>query len=363
MFKKLALLVTSTALAVGLGEGALRLFTPFPIHGRTANRLPHPDLGYVMDPEFRGIDEAGFRNRDGLGHVDLAAIGDSHTYGFNVRSDESWPGVLAESEGLTVYNYGVGGYGPLQYRWLFDDALKRTPRTVIVGFYVANDLHDYCETSRSPHWGSRLPSLGLPTCREGETAAAGSPGPQGRSWGRRGASLLQRTAIGSAFEQLVWEPMVRRSSENHIVARYDGYESLIGVARLDRHRAFTDPADQDTAQAYRASEQLLLEMAELAGLRGIGFSVLFIPSQENALFDRLDEAHPAYGLAQAAVSQERRIQRQLERSLADRGVRTASPLACLQEGNRGRLYPTIANGHPLEAGYACYARTASRLLH
>ena len=42
----------------------------------------------------------------------------------------------------SVYNVGVGGYGPLQYEILVTNALKMQPQQIVVGMYAGNDLGD-----------------------------------------------------------------------------------------------------------------------------------------------------------------------------------------------------------------------------
>src|SRR3954462_2215482 len=37
---------------------------------------------------------------------------------------------------------GVGGYGPVQYLVLTDQALQLSPKTIVVGLYLGNDLYD-----------------------------------------------------------------------------------------------------------------------------------------------------------------------------------------------------------------------------
>jgi hypothetical protein len=51
----LALLLAAILLSLGLGELALRAFTPFPIHGGEANRVLDPDLGYSEEARRSGL--------------------------------------------------------------------------------------------------------------------------------------------------------------------------------------------------------------------------------------------------------------------------------------------------------------------
>ena len=87
--KNTLLLGISILFSLVILEIGLRSLTPFPIHGEMANRVPHPVLGYTLDPFNKEVDANGFRNSTADGHYDIVVIGDSHTQGFNVKPRES----------------------------------------------------------------------------------------------------------------------------------------------------------------------------------------------------------------------------------------------------------------------------------
>lgn len=104
---------------------------------------------FVVDPvlERRGNpafdhDMNGFRNASIPDTAPIVAIGDSQTYGENAKMEESWPNVLSKLEDKDVYQMAFGGYGPPQYSYLFDKALKFNPEIVIVATFSGNDLRD-----------------------------------------------------------------------------------------------------------------------------------------------------------------------------------------------------------------------------
>ncbi len=70
------------------------------------------------------------------------AVGDSFIYGCWVRADESWPRQLRIFSGRPVYNAGVGGYGPCEYRAIVEEMMPLKPAVVVVGLYLGNDLAD-----------------------------------------------------------------------------------------------------------------------------------------------------------------------------------------------------------------------------
>jgi hypothetical protein len=358
---RLLLLAVTTLLCLVALELSLRAFTHFPIHPKDANRRPHPALGYVMSSDLPEIDREGFRNPEDLRDVDLVAIGDSQTYGFNVVSGESWPAQLAERGRISVYNYGMGGYGILQYRWLFPRALEKEPETIILAMYPANDLGDYCTFSQLDHWESELRERGL-----GRQAC---PDPGNKEMLANGSStdalkrLWLATAVGSAVDYLLWREIDLRQNPNTFVpVTYAGHETFLSKARIRRHDRHTDLRRRPIAEAARATEVLLSEMIELARTGGVGLGVLFIPSKENVLLEAADPSDPFFEVLQRAVLQERAVAERLDRYLSERGVPTAHALDCLRKRIGVQLYRWDANTHPLREGYACYAEAAMTLL-
>src|SRR5262249_53872259 len=94
--------------------------------------------------------------------VDVVALGDSHTFGNTAKLREAWPAVLGRETGLSVYNMGLGGYGPNQYYHLLAKGLSLRPKTVLVGLYLGDDFEnafsityglDYWSALRQPGWG------------------------------------------------------------------------------------------------------------------------------------------------------------------------------------------------------------------
>ena len=108
----LMLLVTLVCLAIA--EVGLRMFTPFPVHGKKANKIYDRDFGYRLNLAHPSIDEHGFRNSGNKPKV-VAAVGDSHTYGSGVKETQSWPAQFEKITGQPTYNFGVGSYAVYTY--------------------------------------------------------------------------------------------------------------------------------------------------------------------------------------------------------------------------------------------------------
>src|SRR5262249_32842455 len=84
--------------------------------------LSDTELGFRGNPRFSEHDAKGFRNRGVPDTTDIVAIGDSHTYGKGVALDQAWPRVLEKLTLCRVYSMALGGYGPLQYAVLAEQA-------------------------------------------------------------------------------------------------------------------------------------------------------------------------------------------------------------------------------------------------
>src|SRR5262249_50916074 len=113
-------------------------------HTSLTRLVSDPRLGHHLEPDAPGHDARGFRNEASAAITDVVAIGDSQTWGVNVRREESWPAVLGKISHLSVYSMALGGWGPLQYEVLAKDAVAFRPRALIVGIYLGNDIFDGC---------------------------------------------------------------------------------------------------------------------------------------------------------------------------------------------------------------------------
>ena len=124
IIKNFLLILVSTAFSLILVEIALRIFTKYPIFPNSLNQLQDSNFGFKMNNDLEEIDKLGFRNVDGkYNKHQLAAIGDSHTYGNGVINKDAWPYQLEEIIGLPIYNYGNSGNGIYSYHYLAKDAL------------------------------------------------------------------------------------------------------------------------------------------------------------------------------------------------------------------------------------------------
>ena len=103
---------------------------------------PDPILGYRVSPYYPGSDSRGYRNPSTLEQADILAVGDSMTYGYSVFPNDAWPSVLQTHTSETVYNAGVGGYGPCEYQNVVKELSGLSPKTIVVTLYLGNDMSD-----------------------------------------------------------------------------------------------------------------------------------------------------------------------------------------------------------------------------
>lgn len=100
------------------------------------------NLLFRISPQAPEHDANGWRNPSALDLANFVTLGDSHTWGINADSNETWPLALAQIIDESVYNMGMGGYGPIDYLALMPEALEHNPQHIIVGLYFGNDILD-----------------------------------------------------------------------------------------------------------------------------------------------------------------------------------------------------------------------------
>jgi len=152
-----SLLIASVVCGLLIAEAVARVFIEPPrghalsnveqteAHSSLMKTISDAKLLHRLAPNSPGHDVRGFRNaaiREAA--ADVVAIGDSQTWGINVRQDETWPSVLGRVGKVSVYSMSLGGWGPIQYEVLAADALLLKPRAVLVGIYFGNDIFDSC---------------------------------------------------------------------------------------------------------------------------------------------------------------------------------------------------------------------------
>lgn len=107
----------------------------------TKRSYPVTPPGFATEEIVLTSDANGFRNQRVPDTCEILAVGDSFAEGSRVGDDECWPALVAAATGWSVYNLGMSGSSPAQYRANFEHvgrALK--PKVVLLMLYEGNDL-------------------------------------------------------------------------------------------------------------------------------------------------------------------------------------------------------------------------------
>lgn len=359
-------LMVSSIVSLVILEIGLRLFTPFPINQKS-NTISHEQLGYIMDTEMDGIDKHGFRNGP-LSSIDVVALGDSNTYGFNVSSNESWPKLLGKELKKNVYNFGVGGYGILQYKYLLHKAISLNTKVIILGLYLPNDLNDVCKLlSSNQYWSLELRDIQIDSSRCLH-AKQYSPPKQNRkvtikSW------FKENLATASILSQIKFHLSLLKKVEdndimNGIVINEKELKTIIKFDRIHAHKKYMDLTKPNIELGYEMLLSFLLEAKKQTEINNIRFGVVFIPSKERVFYSYLMKKN--YDLPaeyHELVLNENELKRRVTKNLKKIRVDFTDTLPEMENAllKYGQIYPLRDEGHPLAIGYQIYADNALKL--
>ncbi|MEW6144416.1 MAG: SGNH/GDSL hydrolase family protein [Thermodesulfobacteriota bacterium] len=350
--KKTLVLAASILISLIVLEIGLRVLSATLIYSPKSTQVYDDRLGRRIDPSLPDIDENGFRNPEVPADTGVVVLGDSHTYGVNVVSGESWPAQLARMSGLPVYNLGVGGYGTLQYYYLLDSAVKLRPERIIVGLYPANDLSDVCKLiDESSYWREWAHTRGYDV-----GICAGSTSLLGR---------LNRTLSGLHVYWMAASAIKRLNESTDfgdaISIEDQKNPTIMKYATIDSHKKKMDLSREKISLGLAVTEDALREMNEKARALGIEFSVVLIPSKEIVFYEylRKNGYEPSDDYIQL-VDNEKKLVAELSRYMDRQGIEftDARPYVERELYGPGHVYSTTDDGHPLEEGYEAYARAA-----
>lgn len=363
------LLVLSTGFCVLTAELVLRLVLD-PTRYLSPEIVRDEALGHRIRPGSAGHDAWGFRNRSVPERADVVALGDSQTYGHGVATSQSWPSVLGELTGLSVYNLSAGGYSPPQYSRLMESrALALKPELIVVGFNGANDwLGAFHTVHALDFWREfRDPAA------DAADAAATSAGPtaavyywSARHWLSR-HSMIYRLVAHSRLADLLLAaesraPSFLTAQEWATFERSDQGGSIVlapGSALRNR-----DPRDPRVREGLELSCELLSAMQLLAERSSIRFAVVLIPSEESVVADALEEPDVPSADWQAlgdAVAGEREINAALTACLRTHGVTYLDVLAPLKAAGF-RAFHQTQDAHLTPVGHRILATEIRRFL-
>jgi lysophospholipase L1-like esterase len=363
--------------AAAAGELALRTAFGFPLP--MVNFRADDRLLFTAHPAFPDIDDRGFRRTPVSGDYRIAAIGDSHTFGYNVDADKSWPSLLARDLRVPIYNYGVSGYNFLHYYTLSHEAL-RAGMDVIIALYPANDLTQFiCELYHLDGWADERARLGVPLdCHDRPLRGSFLPvrPPEERTLA---ASIKEWTvgnvATASIVYHLIWRParMALTASPAGTVVYPEGIDDP-GFERFDVQLfdMFIASTRRDGGFVSRSLDVSLVAFDQLiseARARDRFIGVLMVRSRPRIIAASYGDArnHLDRRFADLVRQEDQLVERYIE-FFEDRGVAVVDNLAFVTDayeqarGERKAFWPVADDDHPLADGYVAYADAVKELL-
>lgn len=359
--------------SLALAEGALRLLNKGVV-------IYDPVLMRRLPPGGE-IDLNGFRNPRVLSNYDIVALGDSQTYGLGVLSREAWPSQLSALSGLKVYNIGIGGYGPLQYWHLLDQALGFNPKVVIWGLYLGNDLYDaykLCyETDPTGHWvGFRNPDLAHQINQSRQ--AGNRQDEQGQLFSKIKNFMENYSATYVFFIQstyimrykLGWEK-IKTIYARRWVAKYpyagcsfdeSGIDTVFTTALRINAINLENP---QIAEGLRITLKLIVDAQSKLMKKNIILLIAIIPSKES-VYAQLMASHSTHRNEgyEKVVKMEAAAKDKILAFCQENGVYCVDTLTYLQKrlAENSTLYSRDDDSHPRAGGHAAIASGVHKFL-
>lgn len=354
------LVLLSTAVSFFFAEVGARLVLS-PSNYLGVGMVSDKILGAVPSQTAKaGFDAWGFRNRYVPPSVDVVAVGDSHTFGNTARMEESWPYVFGKMSGKSVYNMGMGGYGPNQYFYLSTTkALSLKPRVIMWGLYMGDDFENaYSITHGLDYWAylrrqpadkaafdiwDQQPKVGIfKTCRV---------------WLSEHSVVYQMLFHSGWIGRLQGDAQIRNAAK-----LYPGVATSLSIPDKNILEAFRpesmfvrlDQQSPAVLEGMQITFELIKQMNAICQQNHIQFVVVVIPIKEAVFSDYL-EHNPNLALSpllDKLLENERVARAKTFEFLDDSSIAYVDPLPALRNATGQELYArTAADMHPSKNGY------------
>ena len=359
-----ALLLLGLLAGALLAEGGVRLLSRRLFSLDSLSHRFDPELGWIQREgvTMRRRNEAGTPvavEGNGLGirrppvayRHDLPSVlvvGDSFTAGTQVPFEQTWTWRLQEllhEQGLDVQlvNAGVDGYDLSQsYRLARRLWGAFQPRQLVLALFVGNDIVDYeRQAGARPPWAPAGP----------------------RDWLREHSYLYRLLAakLAPARPVSATEESLPQAGRSIV-----GFDQLGPTRQRSIRRQFASaellPVLQGTEEGrrrLRATERLVGAMSDLARRRGADFTLILIPTKQQAIPEQRAEWMTLHGLG---LEQALAPQRELRRWAEQKGIAVVDPLEPMAATAEPRRLYWTANMHLTPEGHAALARAALPLL-
>jgi len=376
---KAGLLVAGLASGLLLAEVAARLVVE-PVNFLRPELEEDPVLIHRIKPGSGGHDEWGFRNSHVPDRVPIVAIGDSQTYGSSAPASGSWPAWLERLSKQPVYNLGLGGYAPLQYRHLLESrALDLEPSRVVVGFYLGNDLIGaYRAVYATEHWSflrKKDSAAQLETGEHGNMSFGGGAAARARERGAWSFPLREWVRENSILYRMLAVTLgdVWHSFRLRALHREDPDVTFVEDPASDTSTALQAPYrfvgldldDPRVEEGLRLSLEALDYMHRVCDRSGVDLLVVLIPTKVSVYQPLVHELGIEKGLEtiDSLVENEDIVRARAKTYLDASGIPWVDPLPALRnEATRRQIYPRSLDGHPTSEGYRVIAESVARRL-
>lgn len=358
--------VAAIVVSILLAEVAAR-FLVDPADFLNVDPVQDEFLGHKIAAGAKGHDALGFRNRELPQQANIVAIGDSMTYGSGAPRDGAWPQQLATLGGDTVYNMGLGGYGPLQYLHLAGGLAKQfKPRQLLVSFYFGNDFIDaYMAPQNLQHWHSWRQSTGAAPVAAAPVPAA-APAPQ-----RRGAALrnwlshhsvlygMLRATVLEPFAAMEQKGLAAQMTADQRMSWSDpAAPSVMTVFTPQQRASAQDTSRPNVREGMQITQRAFAAIKDEADKQGVPLTVVLIPTREKVYCPYLKATGatlpPAY---QQLCQIEEANKAELVQAFNAKGIAFVDASLALEAevARHIQIYPPTSDGHPTALGHKVIA--------
>jgi hypothetical protein len=359
----LLIALVSVALALLICEFNSRVVLN-PADYLSVERVRNDILGQVPTASS-GFDGWGFRNPRVPKTADIVAVGDSHTYGNTARMEDSWPYALGRLTGQSVYNLGMGGYGPNQFYYLLQTkALRLKPQVVVCDLYMGDAFDDaFRVTYELDHWAylRRLPGVKL----EFEMGDTQGPPP---TWNRRMRQWLSQHSV--VYQILFHASFLGRLQGDVQITdahKSDPLITTLSVPDKNVLEAFhpkyyltgLDQEKQSVREGMRITFELFKQMNELCHQNHVRFVVVVIPTKEMVFADYLEHRPnlPLSDELDELIANERVALGKTFQFFTDSNISYVDTLPALKASAQDAIYARSASDmHPNKSGYRVIAQ-------
>lgn len=283
----------------------------------------HPEFTYTVQTNAEGLREEAL-----AADYDVAAIGDSFTFGFGVDAVDSWPSKLETISDLRVVNLGWAGWNSYVYPAAIRRYASPLDAEVWVWAFFSNDLTestgaaDYIASGGTDFYADQRQEPALPfplNLRLAETLMV-LLNPEYRLLPNSGTQVFDNGDLQMLISDYGW--------------------------------TMTDPDNPEVQRGWALTEAALAETQDLAEAHGARLLVAFIPTREHVYWPVIADAVSGHDVSQLDAAETR-----LASICAEIGADYINLLPGLREaaGTDQMLY-FPGDGHWNAAGHAVVAQ-------